>query len=224
MALFMIALVITSCSGNNDAGSVPQSAGTTAAAPSTPASIQKTQQPQALEIKAGQSPEELAKSYIDLSNKWTNAGCDEETSKESDSQTSITLEEFSQKKATELATPYIVALFGPEYQSNPTAMKFLANGIKTNADVMKLYIMADPASNKDVKAHYKQSENFDAMVSSSQEGDTTTVIFDMHFENNSRDAPGVITETPSGQKARLTIQFKEVNGVERLVSANSMQL
>jgi hypothetical protein len=216
-------LMLNACVGGTQATQTPATTSsqvlTTATASSAgPSPTVSLPNESAFQIKAGQTPEAMARDYLAIITAWINAACYPDTAADYLKHSNLAIEAYTEGVAAQQAPRYAVGLYGADYASNPDAKTYVANMTALNAKVLQMYLISDPSHNPTIKAHYKQTNVFDSLTSASKNGTRSTVVFEGHMNNNSQDSPGTLTLEPSDQKRTYTLTFEENNGVERVVS------
>lgn len=141
-----VTLLLTSCSGPPEVAAVETSIVQTSEAPdATPVApvVSHEDAVAALEIKAGQEPDEIAKALVDRISKWCMAGSDEATAEKmlglgyAPNDRKI----YTDKLAAEQKEIYAEAIFGKNWQDNDDVREFVLKQEKVNAGVLLRYII-----------------------------------------------------------------------------------
>jgi predicted small secreted protein len=226
-AVLAASLLLTGCAagagqaasgGQSDSAAPGTSPSPIAVATSSTSSTSAT----AGNLTAGQAPEALARNYLAFTTAWVNAGATEETRARRQQNAKMTLKEFSSMVAGEEAPKFAVALFGPDYQSDPTAKTFVENGTSVNAAVIEAFLHTNPKTNQAVSETYKLEFIFKALTSSETLADVTTLKFEALSQNNSSKAPGVLAPVPD-KNVTYTVKFRRIGDAERLFSINTFE-
>jgi hypothetical protein len=205
---------------NNHTENTPQPNPNTASAPVTPGAQetkQTAQNQESLEIKAGQTPEALARNYIKLVGDWAMANANQATYQDYHNHLELTVTEYARKIAETEGVKRAKELFGDDYASDSSKMTYVQNMIDANAVNLELYLRT---AKNNITA--EQTYVFDKVISSQANGDETNIVIAAHVDNNSAETSQVTSLTPSGQKIVTNITLKKYNdNIEHLLTAHT---
>jgi len=144
-----ISLMITGCGDGVDATLVTPSIGVHTSSPAeapapsdpTPSKTPLGAQIEALEIPAGLEPQQLGEAYIELTNKWWNAGTeDPQALKGRRDKEGTSWAKLAPVIAQENKVIYAPALFGADWESNPEAVTAVERMVKANESTLSNFM------------------------------------------------------------------------------------
>lgn len=218
-----ISQMITGCGDGVDATLVTPSIGVHTSSPAeasspsdpTPSNIPLSAQIKALEIPAGLASQQLGEAYIDLTNKWLNAGTEDRAAlKDRVVNYSGSLEDLAKAIAQENKPIYAPALFGADWESNPEAVTAVDRMVKANEQVV-LNFMSTAYRSSGAVGYKAWSE----LTEASAYGVTTDErILQLSWkdEDNNKEATGGDKLVPDG--GSVVINWKTVGDKEYATS------
>lgn len=217
-----VTLLLTSCSAAPEVEAVETSIVQTSEAPdATPVApvVSHEDAVAALEIGAGQEPDEIAQDLVDRISEWCMAGSDEATAEKmlGLGYAPTDRELYTNKLAAEQKEVYAEALFGKNWQDNDKVREFVAKQEKVNAGVLLRYLItsndAIPFSKTAVLENYAflsgDSMNGKFIVDSIVQENTDSIpkLIKLGFPNEN---DGMFTLTASYQTADEKVTISSI--------------
>lgn len=169
---------------------------------------------EALEIPAGLEPQQLGEAFIDLKNKWWNAGTEDPEALNKGLGDSLakgmSLDEFVADVAKNNTAIYAPAMFGPDWESNPEARTAVDNMVKANESVLSNF-MGTAYSHSGAIGYKAWSELTQASADASTTGSRILQVNWINKDNNKEATGGETLTSPGGS---VIVDWKVSDGKE----------
>lgn len=177
---------------------------------------------QSAEIPAGLSPEQLGTTFVSRLSDWDMAGA---TPANRDAWLNTNGNAAGDAFATQLAAKngsiYAEALFGTDWESEPSLATFVPNQEKNNADIIALWFKTSAGASALDKVPFRDWITVDSVSVISQSNGTLSERITVTDNNNAGQsnraetlAPG--TAAQNGEKFDVLATFTTTNGVEKI--------
>lgn len=213
-------LVLVGCSSTppvDPATSMEEPATTSTNAPTStvPSQADLEAKIEALEIPAGLEPQQLAEAFIEIKNKWWNAGTeDPQVLKDRRDNEGTSWAKLAPIIAQENKAIYAPALFGADWESNPEAVTAVERMVEANESVLSNF-MATAYRGSGAVGYKAWSELTETSANASTTGSRILRVDYSNHDNGSENTVGTGAISPGGS---VIVDWKVVDDKEYAIA------
>lgn len=172
---------------------------------------------EALEIPAGLEPQQLAEAFIEIKNKWWNAGTeDPQALKDRRDNEGTSWAKLAPIIAQENKAIYAPALFGADWESNPEAVTAVERMVEANESVLSNF-MATAYRGSGAVGYKAWSELTETSANASTTGSRILRVDYSNHDNGSENTVGTGAISPGGS---VIVDWKVVDDKEYAIAIN----